>query len=75
MSGAQGERVVEVSRYYRATRPACRPLAQVAKILINSGFKRVRPLRGGLDAWIAAGYAAQAMPAVASTIVASTAGS
>jgi len=35
--------------------------AQVAKILIKSGFKRVRPLHGGLDAWIAAGYAAEAL--------------
>ena len=31
--------------------------AQVAKLLINHGFTRVRPLHGGLDAWIAAGYA------------------
>jgi membrane protein DedA with SNARE-associated domain/rhodanese-related sulfurtransferase len=31
--------------------------AEVAKILMDSGFRRVRPLRGGLDAWIAAGYA------------------
>jgi|SRR5579863_1763391 len=31
--------------------------AQVAKLLMNSGFKRVRPLHGGLDAWVAAGYA------------------
>jgi rhodanese-related sulfurtransferase len=23
---------------------------------MNHGFKRVRPLSGGLDAWIAAGY-------------------
>jgi len=30
--------------------------AQVAKILMNHGFVRVRPLHGGLDAWIAAGY-------------------
>jgi len=33
--------------------------AEVAKILMESGFRRVRPLRGGLDAWIAAGYAVQ----------------
>jgi membrane protein DedA with SNARE-associated domain/rhodanese-related sulfurtransferase len=33
--------------------------AEVAKILMNSGFRRVRPLRGGLDAWIAAGYAVE----------------
>ena len=31
--------------------------ARVAKILMNHGFKKVRPLHGGLDAWIAAGYA------------------
>jgi membrane protein DedA with SNARE-associated domain/rhodanese-related sulfurtransferase len=30
--------------------------AQVAKLLMNSGFSKVRPLHGGLDAWIAAGY-------------------
>ncbi len=30
--------------------------ARVAKILMNHGFKRVRPLYGGLDAWRAAGY-------------------
>lgn len=33
--------------------------ARVAKILMNHGFKRVRPLHGGLDAWIAAGYAVE----------------
>ena len=30
--------------------------AQAAKILMLHGFARVRPLHGGLDAWIAAGY-------------------
>jgi membrane protein DedA with SNARE-associated domain/rhodanese-related sulfurtransferase len=35
--------------------------AQVAKLLMNSGFKRVRPLYGGLDAWIAAGHAVEAI--------------
>jgi rhodanese-related sulfurtransferase len=30
--------------------------AQVAKVLMNLGFKRVRPLHGGLDAWVQAGY-------------------
>ena len=30
--------------------------AQVAKLLMLHGFARVRPLHGGLDAWIAAGY-------------------
>jgi membrane protein DedA with SNARE-associated domain/rhodanese-related sulfurtransferase len=35
--------------------------AQVAKLLMNNGFKRVRPLHGGLDAWIAAGYTVEMM--------------
>jgi membrane protein DedA with SNARE-associated domain/rhodanese-related sulfurtransferase len=33
--------------------------AQVAKLLLEQGFRRVRPLHGGLDAWIAAGYRAE----------------
>jgi membrane protein DedA with SNARE-associated domain/rhodanese-related sulfurtransferase len=36
--------------------------AQVARILMNNGFKRVRPLHGGLDAWIAAGYTVDSVP-------------
>jgi membrane protein DedA with SNARE-associated domain/rhodanese-related sulfurtransferase len=35
--------------------------AQVAKILMANGFKKVRPLHGGLDAWIAAGYTVETM--------------
>jgi membrane protein DedA with SNARE-associated domain/rhodanese-related sulfurtransferase len=31
--------------------------ARVARVLMNHGFKKVRPLQGGLDAWVAAGYA------------------
>ena len=31
--------------------------ARVARVLMRHGFKRVRPLTGGLDAWVAAGYA------------------
>jgi len=31
--------------------------ALVAKRLIQQGYSRVRPLHGGIDAWIAAGYA------------------
>ena len=30
--------------------------AQAAKLLKNHGFTRVRPLHGGLDAWVEAGY-------------------
>lgn len=39
------------------TCPSEASAARVAKILMNHGFKRVRPLLGGLDAWVAAGYA------------------
>jgi membrane protein DedA with SNARE-associated domain/rhodanese-related sulfurtransferase len=38
------------------TCPSEASAARVAKILMNHGFKRVRPLQGGLDAWIDAGY-------------------
>jgi membrane protein DedA with SNARE-associated domain/rhodanese-related sulfurtransferase len=31
--------------------------ALIAKCLIKQGYSRVRPLQGGIDAWIAAGYA------------------
>ena len=31
--------------------------ALIAKGLIRQGYSRVRPLQGGIDAWIAAGYA------------------
>jgi membrane protein DedA with SNARE-associated domain/rhodanese-related sulfurtransferase len=37
--------------------------ARVARILMNHGFTRVRPLHGGLDAWIDAGYRIEALPA------------
>ncbi|MFO1317500.1 MAG: VTT domain-containing protein [Burkholderiales bacterium] len=30
--------------------------AKIAKVLVQRGFKRVRPLLGGIDAWIAAGH-------------------
>src|SRR5262249_62115687 len=33
--------------------------AQAARLLMTHGFRRVRPLHGGLDAWIAAGYAVE----------------
>jgi len=33
--------------------------ARVARMLMSHGFKRVRPLFGGLDAWLAAGYAVE----------------
>jgi membrane protein DedA with SNARE-associated domain/rhodanese-related sulfurtransferase len=40
--------------------------AQAARLLMNIGFSRVRPLHGGLAAWIDAGYAVEDIP-VAST--------
>ena len=36
--------------------------ARVARMLMSQGFKRVRPLFGGLDAWMAAGYAVEFSP-------------
>jgi membrane protein DedA with SNARE-associated domain/rhodanese-related sulfurtransferase len=38
------------------TCPSEASAARVAKILMNRGFKRVRPLAGGLEAWVAAGH-------------------
>ncbi|HSY45599.1 MAG TPA: DedA family protein/thiosulfate sulfurtransferase GlpE [Steroidobacteraceae bacterium] len=37
--------------------------AQAAHVLMRHGFRKVRPLFGGLDAWIAAGYAVEDVPA------------
>ena len=37
--------------------------AKAAWLLLKSGYTRVRPLRGGLDAWIVAGHAVEAAPA------------
>jgi membrane protein DedA with SNARE-associated domain/rhodanese-related sulfurtransferase len=44
------------------TCPSEASAARVARILMNHGFKRVRPLHGGLDAWVAAGYAVAQAP-------------
>jgi membrane protein DedA with SNARE-associated domain/rhodanese-related sulfurtransferase len=41
------------------TCPSEASAARVAKVLVNHGFKLVRPLFGGLDAWVAAGYAVE----------------
>lgn len=38
------------------TCPSEASAARVARILVSHGFERVRPLHGGLDAWIDAGY-------------------
>lgn len=39
--------------------------AKAAKLLLALGYRRVRPLLGGLDAWDAAGYAVERLPAPA----------
>lgn len=39
------------------TCPSEAATARVAKIQMNHGFKRVRPLYRGLDAWVAGGHA------------------
>ena len=44
------------------TCPSEASAARVAKILMNHGFKHVRPLFGGLDAWVAAGYSVEKPP-------------
>ena len=44
--------------------------AKVAKLLIHHGFKHVRPLHGGLDAWIEAGYAVETITDTRVSIVA-----
>jgi len=38
--------------------------ARIAKLLIERGFTRVRPLLGGLDAWIDAGFLAEDLPGI-----------
>jgi membrane protein DedA with SNARE-associated domain/rhodanese-related sulfurtransferase len=47
--------------------------ARVAKTLMSHGFTRVRPLAGGLDAWIAAGYGVDAISVVTTPLHVSTA--
>ena len=44
------------------TCPSEASAARVARMLVNLGFKRVRPLFGGLEAWLAAGYAVELAP-------------
>jgi membrane protein DedA with SNARE-associated domain/rhodanese-related sulfurtransferase len=44
--------------------------AQAARLLVRHGFRHVRPLRGGLDAWIAAGYAVEDVPVSAERVAA-----
>ena len=48
------------------TCPSEASAARVAKTLMNHGFKRVRPLHGGLDAWVAAGHTVERPASVVS---------
>ena len=43
--------------------------AQAARVLMRHGYHRVRPLFGGLDAWIAAGYAIEEIPSALAAAV------
>jgi membrane protein DedA with SNARE-associated domain/rhodanese-related sulfurtransferase len=48
--------------------------AQAARVLLNHGFRRVRPLGGGLDAWIAAGFAVEEIAAIDAASAAAASG-
>jgi membrane protein DedA with SNARE-associated domain/rhodanese-related sulfurtransferase len=47
--------------------------AQVARLLMRHGVRRVRPLHGGLDAWIAGGYKVSTARRTPSEAIAATA--
>ena len=77
--GAMHVPVQEVERHVRdlprdreiilyCTCPNEASAAQAARVLFRQGFRHVRPLRGGLDAWIAAGYAVEEVPASADSL-------
>jgi membrane protein DedA with SNARE-associated domain/rhodanese-related sulfurtransferase len=46
--------------------------AEAARALMKLGYRRVRPLRGGLDAWIEAGYAVEPFAAPVAAAPAAT---
>jgi membrane protein DedA with SNARE-associated domain/rhodanese-related sulfurtransferase len=48
--------------------------AEAARLLMNLGYRRVRPLHGGLDAWIDAGYAVEPLAAPVASAPATTPG-
>ena len=43
--------------------------AKLAKVLLQHGFKRVRPLLGGIDAWIEAGHPVEAPETTGARVV------
>jgi rhodanese-related sulfurtransferase len=58
---ALGDRVGQDVIVYCAC-PSEASAAMVAKQLMRAGFKRVRPLLGGIDAWIEKGYEVEVGP-------------
>ena len=56
VDGRLGELPADREIVFYCTCPNEASAAQAAKKLIGLGYTRVRPLHGGLDAWIAAGY-------------------
>jgi membrane protein DedA with SNARE-associated domain/rhodanese-related sulfurtransferase len=46
--------------------------AQAARLLMSHGFHRVRPLHGGLEAWITAGYPVEDIPTTSAEATALT---
>jgi membrane protein DedA with SNARE-associated domain len=75
MQGATAPVVVDVRSLPRdreiilyCTCPNEASAAQAARLLFRQGFSHVRPLRGGLDAWIAAGYAVEEVPVSAESL-------
>jgi len=56
VDGRLGELPADREIVFYCTCPNEASAALVAKKLIGLGYTRVRPLHGGLDAWIAAGY-------------------
>ncbi len=66
LAGRIGELPRERDIVVYCTCPNEASAARVAKQLMSHGFQRVRPLLGGLDAWVEAGYEiARPTPAVA----------
>lgn len=62
VDGRLGELPADREIVFYCTCPNEASAAQVAKKLIGLGYTKVRPLHGGLDAWIAAGYEVEHRP-------------
>jgi membrane protein DedA with SNARE-associated domain len=60
---------VEAELVIYCTCPNEASAAMVAKALMDHGYKRVRPLLGGLDAWETAGFPVSRVPAEAEVVI------